>query len=87
MFNDQAYGTIKQDQAHRYPKRPIGADLKSPDFVRYAESFGAHGCRVESVRDVAAAVEAALAREGPSLIEAPCPQVLPPWIEEAPSFS
>jgi acetolactate synthase-1/2/3 large subunit len=87
VFNDQAYGTIKQDQAHRYPKRPIGADLKSPDFVRYAESFGAHGCRVESVRDVAAAVEAALAREGPSLIEAPCPQVLPPWIEEAPSFS
>jgi acetolactate synthase-1/2/3 large subunit len=82
VFNDHAYGTIKMDQAHRYPMRPIGGDLRSPDFVRYAEAFGARGYRVESVRDVPTAVAAALTHEGPCLIEAPCPQVLPPWIEE-----
>ena len=81
IFNDHAYGTIKADQSFRYPARSIGNDLRSPDFVRYAEAFGARCCRVDSVQKVAAAVAAALAHDGPTVIEAPCPQALPPWIE------
>src|SRR5262245_12754621 len=81
VFNDHAYGTIKADQGYRYPGRSLGGDLRSPDFVRYAEAFGVRACRVDSVRKVPDAVAAALDQEGPSLIEAPCPQVLPPWIE------
>ena len=81
VFNDQAFGTIKADQGYRYPSRVIGGDLRSPDFVRYAEAFGARGCRVDDLAQVPSAVEAALAHDGPTLIEAPCPQALPPWIE------
>ncbi|PWT83562.1 MAG: hypothetical protein C5B57_06645 [Blastocatellia bacterium] len=81
VFNDDAYGTIKADQGYRYPARLLGSDLRSPDFVRYAESFGVRACRVDSVQNVPAAVAAAIEYNGPSLIEAPCPQVLPPWIE------
>ena len=81
VFNDNSYGTIKTDQSYRYPGRSIGGDLQSPDFVRYAEAFGARGCRVRSVHDVPEAVATALEYEGPTLIEAPCPQALPPWIE------
>jgi thiamine pyrophosphate-dependent acetolactate synthase large subunit-like protein len=81
IFNDHAYGTIKADQGYRYPARSIGSDLRSPDFVRYAEAFGARGCRVDSVLKVPEAVAAAIAHDGPTLIEAPCPQALPPWIE------
>jgi thiamine pyrophosphate-dependent acetolactate synthase large subunit-like protein len=81
VFNDHAYGTIKADQAHRYPARSIGNDLRSPDFVRYAEAFGARACRVDAVEKVPAAVAQAMRGEGPALIEAPCPQALPPWIE------
>jgi acetolactate synthase-1/2/3 large subunit len=81
VFNDHAYGTIKADQAYRYPGRSLGSDLRSPDFVRYAEAFGASACRVDSVRQVPEAVAAAIEHDRPSLIEAPCPQVLPPWIE------
>ena len=81
IFNDHAYGTIKADQNFRYPNRSIGSDLRSPDFVRYAEAFGARGCRVDSVLKVPEAVLAALEHDGPTLIEAPCPQALPPWIE------
>ena len=81
VFNDHAYGTIKADQAYRYPGRPLGGDLRSPDCVRYAEAFGARACRVDSVRNVPEAVASALQHDGPSLIEAPCPQALPPWIE------
>ena len=81
VFNDHAYGTIKADQNHRYPnRRSLGSDLRSPDFVRYAEAFGASGCRVDSVHKVPEAVAAALEHDGPTVIEAPCPQVLPPWI-------
>jgi thiamine pyrophosphate-dependent acetolactate synthase large subunit-like protein len=81
VFNDNGYGTIKEDQNYRYPARSIGGDLRSPDFVRYAEAFGARGCRVDSVQKVPGAVAAALEHTGPTLIEAPCPQALPPWIE------
>jgi acetolactate synthase-1/2/3 large subunit len=82
IFNDHAYGTIKSDQAHRYGPRPIGGDLCSPNFVRYAEAFGARGYRVESLHEVPHAVAMALDHDGPTLIEAPCPQALPPWIED-----
>jgi thiamine pyrophosphate-dependent acetolactate synthase large subunit-like protein len=81
VFNDNCYGTIKRDQGYRYPARSIGGDLRSPDFVRYAEAFGARGCRVASVQNVPEAVASALEHDGPTLIEAPCPQALPPWIE------
>ena len=81
VFNDHAFGTIKADQSYRYPSRVIGGDLRSPDFVRYAEAFGARGVRVDDLPQVPSAVEAALAQDGPTLIEAPCPQALPPWIE------
>lgn len=82
VFNDHAYGTIKADQNYRYPARSLGGDLRSPDFVKYADAFGATGCRVDSVRKVAQAVAAAIERDGPTVIEAPCPQAIPPWIEE-----
>ena len=52
VFNDQAFGTIKADQGYRYPSRVIGGDLRSPDFVRYAEAFGARGCRVNDLAQV-----------------------------------
>jgi acetolactate synthase-1/2/3 large subunit len=81
VFNDNAYGTIKADQSYRHPARSLGGDLRSPDFVRYAEAFGARGCRVDSVQKVPEAVAAALERDVPTIIEAPCPQALPPWIE------
>jgi acetolactate synthase-1/2/3 large subunit len=83
VFNDNAYGTIKMDQSYRYPGRSLGNDLRSPDFSRYAEAFGAKGCRVDSVRDVPAAVAALMRQDGAAVVEAPCPQVLPPWIEIA----
>jgi thiamine pyrophosphate-dependent acetolactate synthase large subunit-like protein len=81
VFNDNAYGTIKADQAYRYPERSIGNDLRSPDFVKLAEAYGARGLRVDRLEDVADAVASALAADEPTLIEAPCPQALPPWIE------
>jgi acetolactate synthase-1/2/3 large subunit len=82
VFNDHAYGTIKADQNYRYPERSLGSDLRSPDFVKYAEAFGVAGCRVDAVSKVAQAVAAAIRRDEPTVIEAPCPQAVPPWLGE-----
>ena len=47
ILRDDAYGMIKWKQAGmNFPE--WGLDFGNPDFVRYAESYGAHGCRVES---------------------------------------
>ena len=81
VFNDSAYGRIKADQGYRYPGRPLGGDLRSPDFVHYAEASGERACRVDAVQKVPEAVAAALEHAAPTLIEAPCPQALPPCIE------
>lgn len=85
VFNDHGYGTIQADQAYRYPGRAIGGELHSPDFARYAEAFGAHGRRVATLADLPSAVAEALHLAGPTIIEAPCPQALPPWIETEPA--
>ncbi|MDX1501547.1 MAG: thiamine pyrophosphate-binding protein [Thermoanaerobaculia bacterium] len=43
--------------------------LVNPDFAAYAELCGALGIRVERAEDLDAALEAALAHEGPALVE------------------
>lgn len=48
VLNDGAYGMIKWKQA-AMGHREFGLDFSNPDFVAYAESYGAHGHRVESV--------------------------------------
>lgn len=80
VFNDHAYGAVKQDQVYHYGGRTIGCDLVSPDFVRLAQAFGARGLRVASLAEVPEAVAEALTLPGPTVIEAPSPAILPPWI-------
>ena len=47
ILNDNAYGMIKWKQ-EGMGFESFGLDYKNPDFVKYAESYGAHGYRVES---------------------------------------
>ena len=47
LLQDDAYGMIKWKQAHmQFPN--FGMDMGNPDFVNYAESYGAHGHRPAS---------------------------------------
>lgn len=47
ILNDSAYGMIRWKQANMGFK-DFGLTYGNPDFVKYAESYGAHGHRVES---------------------------------------
>ncbi|MDZ4348130.1 MAG: acetolactate synthase large subunit [Xanthomonadaceae bacterium] len=48
VLRDNAYGMIKWKQADMGFGN-FGMDMGNPDFVRYAEAYGAHGHRPESV--------------------------------------
>ncbi|MBX6771177.1 MAG: thiamine pyrophosphate-binding protein [Chloroflexi bacterium] len=80
VFNDHAYGAVKVDQLVHFAGRAFANDLRSPDFVRLAEAYGARGCRVESLSDVPEAVAEALRGDEPAIIEVPVSPVIPPWI-------
>ena len=49
----------------------MGLSYGNPDFVRYAESFGAKGYRVGKAADLRPMLKKALAQKGVSLIEVP----------------
>ena len=44
VFEDGAYGNVKRMQEDLHGGRVIASELHNPDFVRYAESFGAREC-------------------------------------------
>ena len=56
----------------QYAGRRLAVDLLNPDFVRFAESFGASGLRVGEAKEFKPALERALDAERPALIEIVC---------------
>lgn len=70
VFNDNAFGAIRQYQDRVFGGRHIGAALKNPDFVKLGEAFGAKSTRVEA-KDLGAAVRRAHQAGGLWLIEIP----------------
>jgi acetolactate synthase-1/2/3 large subunit len=67
---DRGYGMIKwkmEDMGFE----PWGLDFGNPDFVRYAESYGARGVRVEKTEDLLPTLQSALAAPGVQLVEVP----------------
>ena len=69
IINNGIYGAIRMHQERVYPTRSIGTNLVNPDFVAYAESFGANAYRVTKTEDFEKAFEAANENQGPSIIE------------------
>jgi acetolactate synthase-1/2/3 large subunit len=68
VFDNALYGTIRLHQERAYPGRVAGTELWSPDFVKYAEAFGALALRLERNADVPDAVRQALAHPGLALL-------------------
>ena len=59
VFNDRSYGLIRWKQMQQF-KRAAFVDFNNPDFLKYAESFGANGIRIESAERLVPALRAAL---------------------------
>jgi acetolactate synthase-1/2/3 large subunit len=70
LLRDDAYGMIKWKQAHmHFPN--FGMDMGNPDFVEYAESYGARGHRPASADEFAPTLQHCLDTPGVHLIDVP----------------
>jgi acetolactate synthase-1/2/3 large subunit len=80
VFADGAFGNVRRIQAERYGNRLIASDLANPDFIRFAESFGAAAERAADPGALRAALRRGFARrDGPTLIEVPVGPLPSPW--------
>jgi len=70
ILNDNAYGMIKWKQEDM-GFDSYGLDYGNPDFVKYAESYGAMGYRPSSDKDFQSILESCLWKDGVHLIDLP----------------
>ncbi len=70
VLNDSAYGMIKWKQ-QGMGFEDFGLDYNNPDFVKYAESFGAEGHRPASAADFQTILDESLNSSGVHLIDLP----------------
>lgn len=70
IWSDSEYGLITWHQLRTFG-RPSHITFNNPDFVQYAESFGASGYRVETAADLLPTLEHALGEDTVSIIDCP----------------
>jgi len=70
VLEDGAYGMIRWKQAvDRFPD--FGMTFNNPDFVKYAESYGARGTRVDAIGKFIPTLERAFTEGGVHLVAVP----------------
>ena len=80
VFSDGAFGNVRRIQEEDYGNRLIASDLANPDFVKFAESFGAAAERVRTPAELRKALRRGFARrDGPTLIDMPVGPMPSPW--------
>jgi len=71
VINDNCLSAIKGIQEKTYDGHSIDVEMRNPDYVRFAESFGCRGVRASTSGALRSAVQEAVQADGPTLIEAP----------------
>jgi pyruvate dehydrogenase (quinone) len=69
VFNNGALGFIELEQKST-SFLPFGTEFKNPNFAVMAEAVGVRGIRLEDAGEVEAGITAALAHDGPVLVDA-----------------
>ena len=70
ILDDSAYGMIRWKQAvDKFPD--WGLTFGNPDFVQYAEAYGAKGSRVDATEDLVPTLEGAFRQGGVHLVAVP----------------
>lgn len=79
VFTDDAFGNVRRIQQEEFGNRLVASDLANPDFVKYAESFGAAGRRALGPEELRGALRAAFTAREPTVIEVPVGPLPSPW--------
>ena len=78
LVNNSSLAIIRSLQQRLYgASRVFSSDLRNPDFVAYAESFGCAGRRVRDLEAIGPALAEALHAQRPTVIEIPFPIDVP----------
>ena len=70
ILNDSSYGMIRWKQAGAGFK-DWGLEYENPDFVKYAEAYGAHGHRISSVTGFVETIDRAYREGGVHVVDLP----------------
>ena len=70
VFRNDSYGNVACD-LDEFFQGTYGTDLHNPDFVKFAESFGAVGMRAEDPMELETLIPLALERNAPAVIDVP----------------
>ncbi|KRL37640.1 acetolactate synthase AlsS [Lacticaseibacillus manihotivorans] len=70
IWNDGHYDMVKFQEEMKYG-HSAGVNFGPVDFVKYAESFGAKGLRVEKPEQLGAVLDEAFATDGPVVVDIP----------------
>lgn len=70
ILSDNAYGMVKWKQ-RILGLEEQGLDFGNPDFVKYAESYGATGHRIDSTQDLLSVIQQSLNSSGVHIIDCP----------------
>jgi acetolactate synthase-1/2/3 large subunit len=79
VFTDGAFGNVRRIQEEQFGNRLIASDLANPDFVKFAESFGAAGRRARDPEQLRTALRASFTAREPTVIEVPVGAMPSPW--------
>ncbi|WP_220740813.1 acetolactate synthase AlsS [Leuconostoc miyukkimchii] len=72
VWNDNAhYDMVKFQEELKYDGASAGVDFGNIDLVKYAESFGAKGLRVNTPAELDAVLDEAFATQGPVVVDIP----------------
>ena len=86
VFRNDSYGNVARDLNDVFGGA-YGTDLHNPDFVGFAESFGAVGMRADGPMDLETLIPLALARQAPVIIDVPFGEMpIPPAPQFAPLY-
>ena len=69
VFSNTVFGWIKASQKTGYGGRYFSVDFDRTDHARVAEAFGVKSWRVDNPADVEETIKAALAHDGPALVD------------------
>ena len=70
IWNDASYGLIEWKQQNQFG-RISNVKFTNPDFVQYAQSFGAHGVKIEHTEQLMPELQQALQRDTVTIIDCP----------------
>lgn len=68
ILKDNGFGMIRWKQQESHMKN-FGLTFNNPNFVKLAESFGAHGYKVTKAQDLKKTLKTALSKKGVNIIE------------------